>query len=169
MLLSYLLQRAHTVFAYYLRGALSEAGVQESHFVRWGKGAQYQNGVTIDVLDERKGHLKNNLISYAIQCVEEVSPADGYERIIVPTNSYPVEEAMRTLVPCAGEATFLIFAANWDGTETIDQIVPRERWVIPMAEARFVMASTGRISAQNPLWVYWQGSRWNSTADRDSL
>jgi 2-dehydropantoate 2-reductase len=35
--------------------ALSEAGVDVTHFVRNGKADQFRDAVTLDVLDERKG------------------------------------------------------------------------------------------------------------------
>ncbi|WKZ47117.1 MAG: 2-dehydropantoate 2-reductase N-terminal domain-containing protein [Anaerolineales bacterium] len=110
--------------------ALTEAGVDVTHFVRNGKKDKFKDGVTLDLLDERKGHVKNNVAKYAPRCVEEISPADGYELIIVPTNSYQTEEVVKTLVPVSGNALFFIFAANWEGADFIDRLLPRERYLM---------------------------------------
>ena len=114
--------------------ALSQSGVDVTHFVRKGKKDQFKNGVDLDLLDERKGHLKYNVTKYAIQCVEEISPTDGYELIIVPTNMHQTEDALRTLIPVSGNATFLILSGNWEGTECIDRLLPRERYLMGYAD-----------------------------------
>lgn len=110
--------------------ALAEAGIDVTHYVRKGKSITYKDGVTLDLLDERKGHKKYNTTQYAIKCVEEISLSDNYELIILPTNSYQTEEAIRTLLPQSGNAVFLIFAANWEGSDFIDRLLPRERYLM---------------------------------------
>ena len=110
--------------------ALSEAGVDVTHFVRKGKRDQFKDGVTLDLLDERKGHRKYNVTKYALNCVEEISPSDGYELIIVSTNTHQVEDVLKTLAPVSGQATFLIFSGNWEGTDSIDRRLPRERYLM---------------------------------------
>jgi 2-dehydropantoate 2-reductase len=86
--------------------------------------------VTLNLLDERKGHPKNNVTKYALRCIEEISPADGYEFIIVPTNSYQTEEVVKTRAPVSRDAVFFIFAANWEGADFIDRLLPRERYLM---------------------------------------
>jgi 2-dehydropantoate 2-reductase len=115
--------------------ALSQAGVDVTHFVRRGKKDQFKNGVDLDVLDEREGHPKYNLAKYSLKCVEDISPSDGYELIIVPTNMHQTEDALKTLVPVSGQAIFLILSGNWEGTEYIDQLLPRERYLLGYADA----------------------------------
>jgi ketopantoate reductase len=110
--------------------ALSEAGIDVTHYVRPGKAAQFQAGVRLDVLDERRGHTKQAITTYLLKCVEEVSPADGYELVVVPTSAYQVESALQALVPHTGEARFLIFTANWRGTGCLDAHLPRSRYVV---------------------------------------
>jgi 2-dehydropantoate 2-reductase len=68
--------------------ALAETGLDVTHYVRKGKSAAYQDGVTLDLLDERKGHQKKNITRYALKCVEDISSSDDYNLIILPTNSY---------------------------------------------------------------------------------
>lgn len=56
--------------------ALTEAGVDVTHYVRKGKKNKLKDGVTLDLLDERKGHRNNNVAKYAFRCVEDISPSD---------------------------------------------------------------------------------------------
>lgn len=114
--------------------ALSQAGVDVTHVVRPGKKDQFQGGVTLDVLDERKGHPKKCVTHYSMHCVEAITPADGYELIIVPTNSHQVEGALQALAPVSGAALFLIFTGNWDGLAAIDRWLPRERYLLGYAD-----------------------------------
>lgn len=110
--------------------ALHEANVDVTHFVRPGKKAQIGDCVSLDVLDERRGHLKNNVTKYALKCVEDISPDDDYEIIIVPTNAHQTKDALQTLVPVSGNATFLLFTSNWDGTKFIDRLLPKDRYLL---------------------------------------
>jgi len=110
--------------------ALAEAGIDVTHYVRKGKSITFNDGVKLDLLDERKGHRKYNTTHYALKCVEEILPSDNYELIILPTNSYQTEEAIKILLPQSGNAVFLIFASNWEGAEFIDRLLPRERYLM---------------------------------------
>jgi ketopantoate reductase len=114
--------------------ALSEAGVDVTHFVRKGKTGQFKDGVTLDLLDERKGHPKNNTAQYRLKCVEELVPSDRYEIIIVPTSAHQTEDALKMLVSVSGQAVFLIFSGNWEGTAFIDRLLPRERYLLGYAD-----------------------------------
>ena len=114
--------------------ALAQSGNDVIHFVRKGRKDQFKDGIQLDLLDERKGHTKYNMTKYAVKCVEEVSPADGYELIMVPTSMHQTEDALKALVPVSGNATFLILSGNWDGTEFIDQLLPRERYLLGYAD-----------------------------------
>ena len=106
---------------------LSEEGHEVTHLVRKGKQRQYRSPIRLDVIDERKGHKKHNIVEYAIRCTETISPSDDYELVILPIHLYQVEETLRTLLPLAGKAIFLHFGSNWDGTEVMDRLIPRER------------------------------------------
>ncbi len=114
--------------------ALSEAGVNVTHFVRKGRKERFKGGVTLDLLDERKGHPKNNTTKYQLKCVEELASSDGYELIIVPTNVHQTETALKMLVPVSGQAVFLVFSGNWEGTAFIDRLLPRERYLLGYAD-----------------------------------
>jgi ketopantoate reductase len=110
--------------------ALQQAGVDVTHFVRPGRKDQFPNGVTLDLLDERKGYPPKSTLHYPIRCIDSISTADGYELIVVPTNAQQVEEALRVLALIPGDATLLIFSGNWDGLAAYDAILPRERYLL---------------------------------------
>jgi 2-dehydropantoate 2-reductase len=110
--------------------ALHEVGADVTHFVRPGKAGQFPEGVTLDLLDERKGHLPKSIQRYPIRCVASISPADGYELVIVPTNGQQIVAAIETLAPITGDATILTFSGNWDGVDAYDALLPRERYLL---------------------------------------
>jgi ketopantoate reductase len=114
--------------------AMSEAGNDVTHIVRKGRKEQFKYGVKLDLLDERKGHIKNNVTTYALKCVDEIAPSNGYELIIVPTNVHQTEVALKMLVPASSQALFLIFSGNWEGIGFIDQLLPRDRYVLGYAD-----------------------------------
>jgi 2-dehydropantoate 2-reductase len=114
--------------------ALSQAGIDITHFARKGKQALSKDGVTLDLLDERKGHVKNNTTKYMLKSAEQFGPSDGFELIMVPTNVHQTESALQALVPISGEAGFLIFSGNWEGTTFIDRLLPRERYLLGYAD-----------------------------------
>lgn len=110
--------------------ALAEAGIDVTHYVRKGCKDNFSESVTLDVLDERKGHPKKNVTQYKRKCVESIAPSDNYELIIVPTGAHQVQDVLWTLVPVSGHATFLIFSGIWEGVEFIDHLLPRSRYVL---------------------------------------
>jgi len=126
--------------------ALAQSGNDVTHFVRMGRKDQFKDRIQLDLLDERKGHTKYNMTKYAVKCVEEVSPADGYELIIVPTNIHQTEDVLKALVPVSGNAIFLTLSGNWDGTDFIDQLLPRERYLMGYADAGGTIRNDG---------IYW--------------
>ncbi len=111
--------------------------MEVTHFVRPGKQSQFKQGVELDLLDERKGHLANNQAYYPLRCVENVRPEDGYELIMVPVNAHQLTDALRTLIPCVGEAaTFLLVTSNWEGTTEVDALLPRQRYLLGLCRWR---------------------------------
>src|SRR5271157_5762177 len=102
--------------------ALSMAGVDVTHVVR-KEGLPSTD--TLDLLDLRPGYPKNARVTYAAKTVGQISPSDGFDLVIVATKHYQAAEAIRQYLPGAPGATFLLFTANWDGTEEIDRLLPR--------------------------------------------
>jgi ketopantoate reductase len=115
--------------------ALAEAGVDVTHLVRRGKCAERGRTVTLDVLDEREGHEQKRVVEYARRCVEGISLIDKYELIILPVNSFQIEDAIRMLLPDAGHALFLVFGSNWEGEEFIRRLLPKERYLLGYPDA----------------------------------
>lgn len=105
--------------------ALTEAGIEVSHLTRTGRAASLQPSVELDLLDERKGHRRHRQIHYTLLTVEQVTPADGYELVIVPTHVYQTAEALQMLAPCCPQAIFLVLAANWVGADFIEHLLPQ--------------------------------------------
>jgi 2-dehydropantoate 2-reductase len=110
--------------------ALHQAGNDVTHFVRPGKGGQFPNGVSLDLLDERKGYPPKAIYPYSIRCVETIAPADGYKLVIIPTNGQQVEAALQTVATSTGDATILTFTGNWEGLTAYDATLPRERYLL---------------------------------------
>ncbi len=102
--------------------ALSQAGVDVTHVVR---EPGLPAAVTLDLLDLRRGYSKNARVSYAPKTVAHISPSDGFDLVIVATKHYQAAQAIQQYLPGAPRATFLLFTANWDGTEEIDRLLPR--------------------------------------------
>jgi len=110
--------------------ALSEAGHDVTHFVRSDRKEQLRDGVTLDMIDDRKRHKKTNTAKYALKCIESITPDEHYELIILPIHFYQVEAALQVLIPVSGDAIFLMLGSNWNGTERIEKLVPRERFLL---------------------------------------
>jgi len=102
--------------------ALSKAGVDVTHVVR-KEGLPSTD--TLDLLDLRPGFPKHARVTYAAKTVGQISPLDGFNLVIVATKHYQAADAIRQYLPGAPGATFLLFTANWDGTEEIDRLLPR--------------------------------------------
>jgi ketopantoate reductase len=115
--------------------ALHEAGADVTHFIRNGKSDNYKYGITIDILDERKDHKKYNKTDYPVKCVEEISQCDNYELVIVATNYYQTQSAIRQLYPMSPDSFYLIMAANWEGAEFIEEVIPRKQYLLAYPDA----------------------------------
>jgi 2-dehydropantoate 2-reductase len=110
--------------------ALSNAGLDVTHLVRPGNKDRYKNGVTLDLLDGRKGHKKKNVVKYDLKCVETISASNPYDLIIVSVSFNKIDAVLDQLVPLSGDAFFLIFGANWFGVEPIEKRLPGERYLL---------------------------------------
>ncbi|MGA8345529.1 MAG: 2-dehydropantoate 2-reductase N-terminal domain-containing protein [Candidatus Sulfotelmatobacter sp.] len=102
--------------------ALSLAGIDVTHVVRKEK---LPTTDALDLLDLRIGRCRHAQVAYSPKTVQQISPADGFDLVIVATKHYQAAEAIRQYLPDAPRATFLLFTANWDGTEEIDRLLPR--------------------------------------------
>jgi len=109
--------------------ALSKAGVDVTHVVRKGKSSLFDRGEKLDVLDMREEDPTPILHLYPPKVVEEVSPEDGYDLVMVPTKHYQLAGALRDYRDRVGpETRFLIFTANWEGPQVVDEFLPRTHY-----------------------------------------
>jgi 2-dehydropantoate 2-reductase len=115
--------------------ALSEAGIDVTHVVRAGWVNLYEKGVKLDVPDLRDGHPDSPRATYHPKITEELSTADGYELVVVPTRGYQLADAVGKYKDLTGESTFLLFGANWEGPQEIDKLLPRSRYLWGLAAA----------------------------------
>lgn len=116
--------------------ALAQAGVEVTHVVRPGWTERYAKGIRLDVLDLRSDPPTEMRTIYEPSVVEDVGPSDAFDLVMVPTKQYQQLKALRQFAPRVGpSARFLMFCANWEGTEAIDAIVPRDRYVWGYAAA----------------------------------
>lgn len=110
--------------------ALHEAGADVTHYVRKGKAAQYEKGISIDILDERKGHIKYNKTCYPVKCVERINDTDNYDLVIEATNYYQTQAAIQEIYPMSKLSFYLIMAPNWEGREFIDEVIPQNQYLL---------------------------------------
>jgi 2-dehydropantoate 2-reductase len=115
--------------------ALAQGGLSVTHLVRPGKAARFGGGAAVDVYDRRKWFKRHYRGRYSLQVTEAIAPSDRYELVIVPTKHYQLEDALKQLVPAAGEADFLLLTQNWAGAQAVDSLLPRDRYVWGDAKA----------------------------------
>jgi len=116
------------------------------HLVRSGRAAALRDGVAVDIFDRRKGRKRNYRGVYKSKVIETLSPADTFELVIVPTKHYALAKTLDEIAPQAGTADFLLLTQNWRGTQEIDSILPRPRYVYGDAKAGGTF-SEGRLFA----------------------
>jgi 2-dehydropantoate 2-reductase len=115
--------------------ALAESGHYVVHLVRSGRAGAFRDGLPLDVFDRRKGHERNFRGLYRQHAVEMVSPTDTFELVIVPVKHYALVQTLKEVVPKVGAAEFLLLTQNWRGTDDIDSILPRSRYIYGDAKA----------------------------------
>ncbi len=110
--------------------ALKEAGADVSHFVRSPRPDIQKDGINIDILDERKGFKKYNPCHYSPTILEKLDKEMTFDLVIVPTNWYQTEAALRELVPQLKDSFFLLMTSNWTGTAMFDEILRRDQYIL---------------------------------------
>jgi len=108
--------------------AFAEAGHQVTHLLRPGRAQRSAGGIAIDLLDRRPGRAETLQTIYRPTVVEAVSPDDGFDLVMVPVKHYQLADALRGLTAAVPDARYLLFAANWDGTQAVDALLPRSRY-----------------------------------------
>ena len=109
--------------------ALSRGGVAVTHKLRPGRAADFANGLDLDVLDGRGGGETHYRAHYTPPLLEDVTPGDGFELVIVPTQASQAAAAVAQLKDRCPEALFLLFTSNWRGPAEIDALLSRDRYL----------------------------------------
>ena len=128
--------------------ALAESGNEVVHYVRKGKKDHFRDGIKITMLDERKGRPKDSHFTYYPACTEEVP--GNVELAIVAVGSHQLEAALGELAPKLDEAQLLIMSSNWNGTESIDKILSRDRYVLGYADGGGTFKDGGMLANLGP-------------------
>jgi 2-dehydropantoate 2-reductase len=115
--------------------ALAASGHEVVHLVRSGRAATLRDGVRLDMFDRREGHKRNFRGLYKLDAIETLPPTDIFELVIVPVKHYALLQTLQEIVPRLGAAEFLLLTQNWRGTEEIDSILPRSRYIYGDAKA----------------------------------
>lgn len=109
--------------------SLAESGNEVIHYVRKGKADRLKDGIKIKMLDERKGHPKDSIVTYNIKCTD-VIPDGDIPLVIVPVNNFQLENVLKELAPKLDKSLFLIMTSNWEGTGSIDKILSNDRYMM---------------------------------------
>ncbi|HXY10692.1 MAG TPA: 2-dehydropantoate 2-reductase N-terminal domain-containing protein [Terriglobales bacterium] len=115
--------------------ALAKSGHQVVHLVRSGRASKLRDGLTLDIFDRRKRHKRNFRGLYRLNAVETLSPTDPFDLVIVPVKHYALVETLKGIVSQTGSAEFLLLTQNWRGTDDIDLVLPRTRYIYGDAKA----------------------------------
>lgn len=113
--------------------ALTAAGLDVVHYVRKGTTIN-ENGVSMDVLDERKGYQKYNKTQYPIKATESLASGADFDLVLVPTNWIQIQEALKEIAPKCPNAFFFILTSNWVGSEPFDAILAKNQYILGYAD-----------------------------------
>jgi 2-dehydropantoate 2-reductase len=109
---------------------LTEAGHNVTHLVRAPKPDLIDNGAKIDILDERKGYKKYNQTVYPIRITDNPDNVTHVDLIIVPTNWYQTEAALKEIVTNFPDSFYYILTSNWNGCGIFDNILPKSQYIL---------------------------------------
>lgn len=115
-----------TIYGY----ILEQSGNDVTHYVRAGKKKSLESGICIQLLDGRSQPAKQEAILYKAKIVEDFSPADKYDLVIVSVRHYQLDSVLPILKDRVGDAGVLIFNGNWDGFRNLDQYLPRSKFIL---------------------------------------
>jgi ketopantoate reductase len=109
---------------------LSKAGHDVTLLVRRGKKTTFQGGVLIRCTDQRvKGAAGPVETCFHATVVEEFSPEDGYDWIIVAVKSNQLDEILPLLAKNSGDAQILFFQNNWWGDQKIKTYLQPDQYL----------------------------------------
>jgi 2-dehydropantoate 2-reductase len=115
--------------------ALAEAGHRVQHLVRAGRAGPLAEGISMDILDKRKGRPSHFQGVYRISAVERIEDSESVELLVFPGHHYTMDEVLGDLAPRFGSADFLFLTQNWEGSAAIDAVLQQSRYVLGDAKA----------------------------------
>lgn len=108
---------------------ISEAGHDVSILVRKGKKQLIEeNGIKINCTDFRENKKEVTNITFKSIVIEELSPQNNYEFIIVSVNNVQLKEVLPVLSKSSGKANILFFQNNWDDFDEINKWLSPEQY-----------------------------------------
>jgi ketopantoate reductase len=108
---------------------LSSASHDVSLFVRKDRREEIEkDGIRIRCRDERNKKTKPLETIYRPTVVDEFSPEDNYDLIIVSVRAHQLEAVLPALAKGSGKADVLFFGNNWWGEEKIRSFLSPEKY-----------------------------------------
>jgi 2-dehydropantoate 2-reductase len=145
--------------------AFTDAQYDVTHLVRPGRAKEAALRSYLDILDLRPERARTRKAIYRPSVTESVSPADGYDLVIVPVKHYQLAGTLRELKESLPDGRFLLLSANWAGLDEIDAVLPRSQylWAYPASTGGhdedllvFNLSPkyrTGPIDGERPSWA----------------
>ncbi len=146
--------------------ALAESGHDVVHFVRPGRGAALRHGLALDIFDRRKAHKRNFRGLYRLNVVEKLPSTTAFELVIVPVKHYALIQTLMEVVRRVEAAEFLLLTQNWRGTDDIDLILPRTRYVYGDAKAGGTFSEGTLVAALKTIDIGAPGNEPSALAVR---
>jgi len=108
---------------------LSETGHDVTVLVKKGKKQFIETaGITIHCTDFRGNKKQVIQTTFRPAVIEDLSPLNDYEFIIVSVNNIQLKEVLPILSKGAGSAHILFFQNNWDDFDEIDKYLAPEQY-----------------------------------------
>jgi ketopantoate reductase len=115
---------------------LAEAGQDVTLLVRQErKQAFEEKGIAITCLDRRVKPAKHITTIYRPHVVEDFSPIDGYELVVVCVKRNQLGGVLPQLAAKAGDALILFLQNNWSGGAEIEQELAPSRYLLGFPSA----------------------------------
>jgi ketopantoate reductase len=108
---------------------LSETGHDVTVLVKKGKKQLIEkSGITINCSDFRGNKKQVTQTNFRPTVIEDLSPLNDYEFIIVSVNNIQLKEVLPILSKGAGNANILFFQNNWDDFDEIQKYLAPEQY-----------------------------------------
>lgn len=110
-------------------------GNEVTHLVRSGRAAHFAGGMEIDIIDRRPGMPSRRKEHYAILAREDVSPAEHFDLVIVPTKHFTLERTLQQVAPFTRSTDTLLLTQNWQGTASLEPWLEKGHYLFGDAKA----------------------------------